>query len=249
MPVKILIMGLPGAGKTTLAQAIKRQITAVHFNADEVRMEINRELGFSHGDRVEHARRMGWLCDRVLESGTHAIADFVCPTAATRAAFGDAFIVWVDRIASSRFPDTDSMFEPPDRVDIRVTADGAPELWADQVVRRVDSRFDPRKPTALFVGRYQPFHAGHQALIEEGIRRIGQACVAVRDTYGQGTSNPFHFAGLSRHRDRLDVIQVPNVAAILFGRDVGYAVERIDLDEGLHAISATDIRRRMGLDA
>ena len=89
---KILIMGLPGAGKTTLATALAPLLNAVVFNADAVRANLSRDLGFSHEDRVEHARRMGWMCDRVVEAGGTVIADFICPTPETRAAFGEAFI-------------------------------------------------------------------------------------------------------------------------------------------------------------
>ena len=110
---KVLIMGLPGAGKTTLANMLVPRLNGVHFNADAVRANVNKDLGFAHEDRIEQARRMGWLCDRVVEAGTYAIADFICPTAKTRAAFGDAFVVWIDRIKQSRFPDTDALFEPP----------------------------------------------------------------------------------------------------------------------------------------
>jgi adenylylsulfate kinase-like enzyme len=56
---KILIMGLPGAGKTTLANALAPLLNAVVFNADAVRANLSRDLGFTHSDRVEHARRMG----------------------------------------------------------------------------------------------------------------------------------------------------------------------------------------------
>ena len=68
---KILIMGLPGAGKTTLATALAPLLNAVVFNADAVRTNISRDLGFSHQDRIEHARRMGWMCDRVVEANVH----------------------------------------------------------------------------------------------------------------------------------------------------------------------------------
>src|SRR5437868_14848994 len=118
---KILIMGLPGAGKTTLSQALAPLLNAVVFNADAVRTNISRDLGFSHQDRVEHARRMGWMCDRVIEAGGTVIADFICPTAETRVAFGDAFIIWMDRIEASKFEDTNRMFVPPERFDLRVT--------------------------------------------------------------------------------------------------------------------------------
>jgi adenylylsulfate kinase-like enzyme len=102
MSRKILIMGLPGAGKTTLADALAPLLNAAVFNADEVRANINKDLGFSHADRIEHARRMGWICDRVVETGGTAIADFICPTPETRAAFGSAFTIWVDRIKEGR---------------------------------------------------------------------------------------------------------------------------------------------------
>ena len=67
MTQKILIMGLPGTGKTTLARALAPKLDAVCFNADEVRANINKDLGFSFEDRLEQARRMGWLCDRVVD--------------------------------------------------------------------------------------------------------------------------------------------------------------------------------------
>ncbi|MBL8837400.1 MAG: adenylyl-sulfate kinase, partial [Alphaproteobacteria bacterium] len=95
-------MGLPGAGKTTLARVLVPMLNAVWFNADDVRANLNQHLGFSPQDRIEHARRMGWLCDRVVEAGVTAVADFICPTPGARAAFGDAFVVWVDRIGASR---------------------------------------------------------------------------------------------------------------------------------------------------
>ena len=106
---KLLIMGLPGAGKTTLANAIAPRLNAVVFNADEVRTEINKDLGFSEPDRIEHARRMGWLCDQVVKTGGFAIADFICPTPAARTAFlqgGEAFVVWLNRIERGRFSRT-----------------------------------------------------------------------------------------------------------------------------------------------
>ncbi len=128
MQRKILIMGLPGAGKTTLANALAPLINAVVFNADAVRANLSPDLGFSHEDRVEHARRMGWMCDRVVEAGGAAIADFVCPTQQTRAAFGEAFTIWLDRIEAGRFEDTNRMFTAPEQFDVRVDSERSPQF-------------------------------------------------------------------------------------------------------------------------
>jgi cytidyltransferase-like protein len=247
---KILIMGLPGAGKTTLATTLAPLLGAVIFNADAVRANLSQDLGFSHEDRVEHARRMGWMCDRVVEAGGTAIADFVCPTGETRAAFGDAFTIWVDRIRAGRFEDTNQLFTAPTQFDLRVNSEGAPQYWAEQVLARLRPAFDPQKPTALFLGRFQPFHTGHRLLIEEGMRRLGQACIAVRDTYRVDEKNPLPFfavkqrieAALSDHAGRFVVVSVPNITKVFYGRDVGYDIERIVLDEAVEAISATRLR-------
>jgi cytidyltransferase-like protein len=250
MQRKILIMGLPGAGKTTLTAALAPLLNAVVFNADAVRANLSRDLGFSHQDRVEHARRMGWMCDRVVEAGGTVIADFICPTAETRGAFGDAFIIWVDRIEVGRFEDTNRMFVAPDQFDIRVSKDGTPQFWAEQALALLRPAFDPQLQTALFIGRYQPFHPGHQRLIEEGLRRVGQVCIAVRDTHGVNEKNPLPFfavkqrieAALSAYAGRFVIVALPNITHVFYGRDVGYAVERIVLDEATEQISATKIR-------
>ena len=110
-----------------------------------------------------------------------------------------------------------------------------------------------QEPTALFIGRYQPFHDGHKTLIVEGIKRVVQVCVAVRDTHGADEKNPFSFEevkafieeGLAEYDGKFTVIQLPNITNIFYGRDVGYNIERIVLDEQTEAISATDIRSRM----
>lgn len=247
---KILIMGLPGAGKTTLANTLAPLLNAVVFNADAVRANLSRDLGFAHEDRVEHARRMGWMCDRVVEAGGTVIADFICPTVETRAAFGDAFTIWLDRIEQGRFADTNSMFVQPEKFDLRVSAEGAPQFWAEQALASLRPPFDPQKPTALFIGRYQPFHGGHQGLIEEGLRRVGQVCIAVRNTHGIDAKNPLPFfavkqrieTALAAYAGRFVVVPLPNITNVFYGRDVGYNVERIVLDEETEAISATKIR-------
>ena len=251
--MKLLIMGLPGAGKTTLAKTLVHRIGAVHFNADAVRENINKDLGFTEADRIEQATRMGWLCDRVVESGGIAVADFICPTEQTRAAFDADFTVFVARIDKGRFEDTNRIFEPPSDPDGVVTADVSPEFWAEKIATAIRPPFDWTKPTAFFLGRYQPFHDGHRALVLEGIRRTGQACIAVRSMQPD-EKNPFDFEyvksrieqRLSAEKGRFVVLPLPNVTQILYGRDVGYSIEQIHLGEEMESISATNERAKMG---
>jgi adenylylsulfate kinase len=134
---KILVMGLPGAGKTTLSLELVKALNAVHFNADEIRKEINKNLGFSLEDRIEHARRMGKLCDIVIRSGHYAIADFVCPIPETRDAFGvnDSFVVFVDRKPCRNFEDTTKIFVSPTKVDVLVNDFGSPEYWTKEIIK------------------------------------------------------------------------------------------------------------------
>lgn len=248
-------MGLPGAGKTTLAVELAKLLGAVHFNADEIRKEINKDLKFSVEDRIEQARRMGVLCDIATRSGASAVADFVCPTSATRNAFGDAFIVWVDRIETGRFEDTNKLFEPPTEYDVRVTADGTPLFWANKIKNILQPSFDSKLPTAFMLGRYQPFHDGHKKLIIEGINRVGQVCIAIRDTQGTDSKNPFNQDeveanirnGMKGYEGSYTIIRVPNITNIFYGRDVGYKIEQINLDEATQNISATKVRNQMGI--
>lgn len=116
----ILIIGLPGSGKTTLAQKVAQALGAVHWNADDVRATINKDLGFSVEDRIEQAKRMGWLASNVVKANVPCVVDFVCPIPECRQAFGEAFIVWVDRISEGRFEDTNKLFVRPEVFNVKV---------------------------------------------------------------------------------------------------------------------------------
>lgn len=253
--MKILICGLPGSGKTTLAKVLAPLLGAVHFNGDKVRETISRDLDFSAGARLVQAERMAAMCDTVVEAGHYAIADFICPTTHTREVFNAKFTIWMDTVQASRYEDTNAMFEPPEN-DLRIVSLDYDPLFIADVIRAQFNPFQGRYPTALFLGRYQPFHLGHRALILEGLQRVGQVCIAVRDTYGD-SSNPFEFqevkshiiVGLGEHYDpaKITIIKLPNITNIFYGRDVGYSIEKIDLDKQLEDISATQIRKDMGL--
>lgn len=133
---KILVMGLPGAGKTTLATELVKRLRAVHFNADDVRQNFSTDLGFTLEDRIVQAKRMKWMADRVAEAGHYVVVDFICPTPETREAFdtSDVFVVWVDRIKEGRFEDTNQLFVPPTQYEIRVRSEGTPDYWARRII-------------------------------------------------------------------------------------------------------------------
>jgi predicted kinase len=130
---KILVMGLPGSGKTTLATELVKRFNAVHFNADEVRQNISTDLGFTPEDRIIQAKRMKWMSDRVVDAGHYVVVDFICPTKETREAFdtNSAFVVWMDRIKAGRYDDMNQLFQPPTQYDVRVLEEGTPQEWAD----------------------------------------------------------------------------------------------------------------------
>ena len=247
----IQVIGLPGSGKTTLATELVGRINAVHLNADYVRSTINSDLGFTPADRVEHARRMCEMARLLSGQGLDVVVDFICPTQTTRDAFGKAdIIVWMDTIQEGRFEDTNKLWEIPTEIDYHFVTYGAQE----QVDHIIDGSklYDWKKPTTLLLGRYQPWHEGHEALKEKAHERTDQVLVAVRDTYGTSEKDPLTFEEVSQHivqgtaRPAL-VMKVPNITNIVYGRDVGYKIEQVDLGATIHSISATQKRKEMGL--
>jgi adenylate kinase len=273
---KILIMGLPGSGKTYFAERLQQYLEENStlfnpnsetiesskakikwINADDVRKKYN-DWDFSYEGRIRQSIRMRELADSFFND--FVIADFVAPLPEMRHNFKADWIIWMDTIEKGRFEDTNKMFTPPDMYDFRITEQNA-ERWVEFVGQHIleDRRrpnFSWQKETVQMLGRWQPWHAGHRALFERAIAKTGQVVIQIRDCQGWNNSNPFAVEQVKNYicRDldplyqgQYEIQVVPNIVNITYGRDVGYKIEQETFDEATHSISATKIRKELGL--
>ena len=241
---KILVMGLPGSGKSHLAKILASSLGGVWVNADAIRTEYD-DWDFTSEGRMRQAMRMKFISDGINKAGKVAIADFICPTESSRKEFGADFTIWMDTIKEGRFEDTNKMFEPPKKFDYKI------ENWVTDIKELLykinnGDQMDPRKPTVQMLGRYQPWHEGHRELFKKAHAKTGQVIIMVRDT-GEGwfdknaLVNDLTEHGFTYGVD-YEVTDVPNIVNITYGRDVGYKIEQEHLGEEVESISATAIR-------
>ena len=283
MTQRILIMGLPGSGKTYFAERLKkyiednsnvqtmplaRMLNLEHppliylskvdwFNADDVRKRFN-DWDFSREGRIRQSIRMFDFAVSCTED--FVICDFVAPLVEQRNNFKADWTIWMDTIDAGRFEDTNRAFEAPEVYDFRITEQNA-EKWAEFVgdhilYNRRRPRFDWQKETVQMLGRWQPWHAGHRALFDRLIARTGQVVIQIRDVQGWQGSNPFAINQvrnfIRRDLDPLfqgqyEIQVVPNIVHIGWGRGVGYTSGEETFDSSITDISATDIRKSLGL--
>jgi broad-specificity NMP kinase len=276
-PKRILIMGLPGSGKTYFAERLKQylesymnpvnehslrpladaKVTVAWLNADEVRRYYN-DWDFSREGRIRQSHRMRELAE---EANTdYCIVDFVAPLPEMRHNFRADWTIWIDTIDQGRFEDTNKMFVPPEVYDFRITEQNA-EKWAEFVGEHIAENrrrpvFDWQAETVQMLGRWQPWHAGHRALFERLIARTGQVVIQVRDVQGWQSSNPFAIDQVKRFIKRdldplfqgqYEIQVVPNIVHIGWGRGVGYTSGEETFEESITEISATKIRKELGL--
>lgn len=282
MTQRILIMGLPGSGKTYFAERLKNWIekngsiglarlsnyevrpsayemkAAVDwFNADDVRRRFN-DWDFSKEGRIRQSLRM--LEFALKCTGDYVICDFVAPLPEMRHNFKADWTIWIDTIEAGRYEDTNKAFIPPDVYDFRITEQNA-DKWVEFVGQHIiDNKrrptFDWKRETVQMLGRWQPWHAGHRALFDKAIAKTGQVCIMIRDCQGWNGSNPFEVEKVKSfikkdldplYQGQYEILVVPNIVNITYGRDVGYKIEQETFDESITSISATKIRKEMGL--
>jgi len=283
MNMRILIMGLPGSGKTYFAERLKKyleqnsslssmpkwrmdqmeRMPATYkskvdwFNADDVRRKFN-DWDFSKEGRIRQSLRM--LDFAIKCTGDFVICDFVAPLPEMRNNFKADWTIWMDTIDAGRYEDTNKAFTPPDVYDFRITEMNA-EKWVEFVGEHIlyDRRrptFDWKKETVEMLGRWQPWHPGHRALFDRAIAKTGQVCIMIRDCQGWNNSNPFEANQVKEfikrdldpvYQGQYEILLVPNITNITYGRDVGYKIEQEVFDDATHAISATNIRKELGL--
>lgn len=264
MTQRILIMGLPGAGKTFLATELKKLLekhgsTVTWFNADEIRRQFD-DWDFSEAGRIRQSKRMYDLSET---AGTdYVICDFVAPLVEMRNNFKADWTIWVDTIREGRYADTNALFQEPEHYDFRVTEQAA-EKWADFIAEHIVNNqrrptFDWRKETVQMLGRWQPWHAGHRALFERLLAKTGQVIIQVRDVQGWQGSNPFAIEQVKSfirrdldplYQGQYEIQVVPNIVHIGWGRGVGYTAGEETFDNSITDISATKIRKELGIES
>ena len=263
MTTRILIMGLPDAGKTTLAKLVIKKFqaakkTVTWLNADTVRKQYD-DWDFSNEGRIRQSIRMRDLADRC--NTDYVVCDFIAPLLEMRENFNADWVIWMDAIDKGIFEDTNKAFMPPETYDFRITEKFA-EKWSKIIINNILANrrcpvFDWKKEAVQMLGRWQPWHAGHRALFERSIVKTGQVVIMIRDCQGWNGSNPFSVNQakemIRRDLDPIDqgqyeIIIVPNIVNITYGRKVGYKIEQEVFDDTIHSISATKIRKERRLE-
>ncbi|EHI48329.1 adenylylsulfate kinase-like kinase [SAR116 cluster alpha proteobacterium HIMB100] len=185
--LKILIFGLPGSGKTFLANKLAQKLGAEHLNADKIRENAN-DWDFSDLGRRRQVERMQNLANESNEQ--FVILDFVCPIEAHRVSLDVSISISMDTVSKSRYEDTNMLFERPKyfKPDYHIKEKNS-DLYANQIVSHLIP-FNWRKPTVQMLGRWQPFHDGHLELFKRALAKTGQVAIQVRNCQNWGNSNP-----------------------------------------------------------
>jgi hypothetical protein len=251
-----------------------------------MRRLLSTGLGFTREDRAANVLRAGFVAQEIVKHGGVVICALVSPyadaRASVRAMIGGSFMeMHVNTpltVCEERDPKglyrraragelehltgIDDPYEEPDpqHVELRIAGD-APvaenvRMIINYLERRGLLRRSPRR-AALMIGRYQPWHEGHQALFAEALKMEGYVVIGVREPCALNDQNPFTFPQVKARIERslsdfagdFEIRRMPNITNIVYGRDVGYRITRVELEPLLESISATKIRSRLKIEA
>lgn len=253
-------------------------LVVVHLDGDYIRSGLNMDLDFTYNGISENIRRTGEVAKLLNKQGIVVIASFVTPFQKTRdflkSIIGRCIEVWVKCPAAvcakrdikgmwklakigaiKNFIGWDTPFDVPLNPDIRVDSDiNSAESCANMIMSYLylNQLLDyPGHEYSMFIGRYQPFHKGHQRLIETVLKEGKDVCIAIKDTVWS-KANPYSVGDRRRmiekalkkwiEKGKVAIIVIPNVMEVCYGRRVGWGVREIRLDKKIEEISATKIR-------
>lgn len=253
----IWLTGESGAGKSAVANEIRdrHMPEAVILDGDQMRDSISLGAGFSRGDRAAHNLRVARLA-RELSKQTTVIVAVIAPMREVRESISEIchpLWIYIERTLPER---EGHFYEKPDRyltvnhdeLSIRQSTNALMEFMN---ICALGSR--GLYKYSLFIGRYQPLHDGHKALIQSVLDEGKPVCIALRNTRVSET-DPYS-AEERRHMfveafpeevssSKMKIIVIPDIEEVCYGRKVGWGIRQVELDPEVEAISATEIRAK-----
>lgn len=212
--IKILILGLPGSGKTFLASRFAKKVNAKWLNADKIRGKHN-DWDFSYDGIIRQVRRMKKLADQ--SKNKIVVADFVCPLKEQIDIFKPNLIVWMDTIKKGRFKSMNKMFVPPRKYHLKINQKNIKINLIRLYDKLIKYKWADENPTGAMIGEFQPWHLNHRKTFEKLLVEIGQVIIFVKN------KNLFTFLKVKKNIDndlcgdfkmRYKILKTPNITRI-----------------------------------
>lgn len=190
---KILIMGLPGSGKTYLARKLVKYLKADWLNSDTIRGKYN-DWDFSNAGIIRQVTRMKNLANQSKKR--FVVADFICPIQKQFQIFKPNIIIWMDTIKISRYPRINRIFKKPKKYDVRITSKNA-NLWILAVLDKIIVYKWKKSLQAKIFGKFRPWQSSHTQLIEKALLKFGQVNIQIKNV-GKSKNYPYNFKKIKK---------------------------------------------------